>query len=283
MQKISALVFTDLDGTLLDERYDLAEAAAAMNHLAKAGVYAIPVTSKTWAEMSCFADLLDYPAPAICENGAITRWSNGTHADVHGNDRQHDYLELCTVLQTIKERHGFLFRGFVDLNPREVATLTGLTPNAALAAQQRLASEPLQWLDNSENLELFALCLQAEGLAMIPGGRFLHVIKAGCSKENEVVAVRHQLQECSGRRLPIIACGDSLNDLAMLAIADWGVVFPGKEGVYMAVPNPNTLRAAYSGADGWSAALAQVLDSITPQAGKLPGQSPQPDQMGVLA
>ena len=47
-----ALVFTDLDGTLLDDGYDLETAAEAINAMQARGVTVVPVSSKTLPELA---------------------------------------------------------------------------------------------------------------------------------------------------------------------------------------------------------------------------------------
>ena len=46
-----ALIFTDLDGTLLDDRYDLPGAADALDRVHEMGALVVPISSKTHAEM----------------------------------------------------------------------------------------------------------------------------------------------------------------------------------------------------------------------------------------
>lgn len=65
------LVFTDLDGTLLDhESYDWSPARQALNRLAALGALVVPATSKTRAEVAPLMAALGLTGPAIVENGA---------------------------------------------------------------------------------------------------------------------------------------------------------------------------------------------------------------------
>ena len=67
---IQALIFTDLDGTLLDDRYDVSGAAAAMDRVTELGALVVPVSSKTRAEMTLLREQQRIPTPFIFENGA---------------------------------------------------------------------------------------------------------------------------------------------------------------------------------------------------------------------
>jgi mannosyl-3-phosphoglycerate phosphatase len=62
----SHLVFTDLDGTLLDHHtYGWKEAVAALEHCRKNGVPVILVSSKTRAEMDVLRRELNLSAPFV--------------------------------------------------------------------------------------------------------------------------------------------------------------------------------------------------------------------------
>ncbi len=64
------VVFTDLDGTLLDHHtYGWKEAHAALEYCRKSGAPVILVSSKTGAEMDVLRRQLDLSAPFVSENG----------------------------------------------------------------------------------------------------------------------------------------------------------------------------------------------------------------------
>jgi mannosyl-3-phosphoglycerate phosphatase len=64
------LIFTDLDGTLLDhDTYDFSPALPALAALRAAQVPLILCSSKTFAEMKYWGEVLDLHHPFISENG----------------------------------------------------------------------------------------------------------------------------------------------------------------------------------------------------------------------
>jgi len=64
------LIFTDLDGTLLDhDTYGWEEALPALDLCRRLGVPVILVSSKTRAEMDVLQNRLGLSAPFISENG----------------------------------------------------------------------------------------------------------------------------------------------------------------------------------------------------------------------
>ena len=69
--KASLLVFTDLDGSLLDHHnYRHDEADPVLQNLKQLQIPLIPVSSKTQSEIEQINVSLDNPHPFICENGA---------------------------------------------------------------------------------------------------------------------------------------------------------------------------------------------------------------------
>lgn len=65
------LVFTDMDGTLLDHHtYSFDAAKPALNALDEKNIPVIPTTSKTFAELQPLRKSIGLDGPFIIENGA---------------------------------------------------------------------------------------------------------------------------------------------------------------------------------------------------------------------
>ncbi len=68
----SLLIFTDLDGSLLDHHhYQHDEADTMLLHLAEMAIPVIPISSKTRSEIERLRQSLNNAEPFICENGAL--------------------------------------------------------------------------------------------------------------------------------------------------------------------------------------------------------------------
>ena len=75
----TVMVFTDLDGTLMDhDSYDVAPAKPALEALAARSIPVVPVTSKTRTELVPLMARLGLSAPAIAENGAVIMNTDGS-------------------------------------------------------------------------------------------------------------------------------------------------------------------------------------------------------------
>lgn len=248
------LVFTDLDGTLLDERYDIRSAGAAMDILHEHGCICIPASSKTHQEMSELNKTRKFPSPYILENGAGLYWPSAATPELLGRE----VAEIYDLLDHIREEHKLRYRTFREISCDELQSITGLNKAGAIDAKQRAASAPLIWEDEPAALEKFSEILSFIGLQVVHGGRFQTVLDATCSK---AVAMQKILQHFHYETaLPtMIACGDAANDLEMLHMADIAVLFPSSNGDYLAFQHPALHYCEASGHEAWLATLQSLL------------------------
>ena len=73
--KPGLVVYTDLDGTLLDfHSYSFKAASAALRELKRLSVPLVMVSSKTQAEMLTLSNTLGIVAPFVTENGGAIFW-----------------------------------------------------------------------------------------------------------------------------------------------------------------------------------------------------------------
>jgi mannosyl-3-phosphoglycerate phosphatase len=274
---IPLLVFTDLDGSLLDhDDYGFAAAQPALAQLRALHIPLIPVTSKTLAEMQVLAEQLGTRHPLIVENGGVICLPEG-YFPLPGNSMPvagyrllrlaPDYTTLLAQLQQLRREHGFQFRGFRDMDAHEVARLTGLSPAAADLARTRLCSEPLVWEDTEAALGDFRQALAARQLRLVQGGRFWHVL----SQADKGSAVHQLLSLYRIHGLPdftSLALGDSPNDCSMLQATDIAAVIRRRDGSIMNCEAAGpVIQTAEPGPAGWNDAVLQVLQTLATTAG----------------
>jgi mannosyl-3-phosphoglycerate phosphatase len=202
------VLFTDLDGTLLDhDSYRPGPARAALDRLRTQGVWVVPVTSKTAAELALLAQDLDLRDGWIVENGGALQPAGATEAVIFGVP----YARLRAALAAAAGAAGAVVRGFGDMDELEVAQLTGLTATAAAAARRREWSESFLLVHGE--LPRLRFELHRRGLQVFRGGRFL----TATGRHDKGTAVRAMLA-----RTPAMswAVGDAANDAPMLAAVD---------------------------------------------------------------
>ncbi|MFK7916283.1 MAG: HAD-IIB family hydrolase [Pseudomonadales bacterium] len=269
MAPTQTLIFTDLDGTLLDDDYDLQGAAGAMDAMQEHGAVVIPVSSKTLPELRELAALRNLQTPLIFENGAGIAWplqlapshldqfSDGYAIELCGQG----YEPMCELLSDLRQRNGYRFQGFADFTDAQVAAQTGLTVAGAALARQRMASEPLCWRDDPGALQQFRRDLEAAALTLTRGGRFYHVMPTtnkGAAAARVVAAYRQTLTGA----LRTVACGDSPNDLALLEFADACALFPRPDCSYLSLPGKALARAPRAGTRGWLTTVTALLAEL---------------------
>lgn len=257
---VHTLIFTDLDGTLLDDRYDLVGAASALDAVVRMGAIAIPVTSKTRRECEALNALRRFKTPLIFENGSGICW-HGMGGEQSGNDveiKGPGYKALCERLRKVRVNGQFHFRGFNEMCPEELSSRTGLSPQMARLALAREATEPLVWEDTQSSLRAFTEYVSMFHLDLLEGGRFLHVMPQ-TDKGAAAARVAARWEACSGRRVETLGCGDSPNDLALLTYTDSCILFPRPDGSYLDIPERTCCKAPVAGHETWLAAVEQYL------------------------
>lgn len=265
------VIFTDLDGTLLDhDSYSFAAAKPAMALLDAREIIWVLNTSKTCAELNPLARRLGNRYPFIVENGAAVVVPAGCDMlpDIEMTEidgARHKCFaprreEIIGLLHGWREEKGYQFSGFSDFDARALCEITGLGIEDAELALQRDYSEPICWQDNEEQWQRFQNDLKAVGLQALKGGRFHHIM----GPANKGLAMSW-LVSClypSGPAPRVIALGDSGNDVAMLAAADVGVVIRSDHHTPPEVPNPKgvIVFTERSGPAGWNDTLLDLLN-----------------------
>jgi mannosyl-3-phosphoglycerate phosphatase family protein len=240
------VLFTDLDGTLLDHHdYQPGPAQAALDRLDRGGVAVVPVTSKTRAELEALAPRLGLRHGWIAESGAEIRWPGNAAVSVLGvaADRVRRGLVAAAAAA------GTTVRGFADMSDGELRDRTGLDPDGLRAARRRAWSESFLVLRGDPTA--LARQLERRGLRMRQGGRFL-TATGPHDKGSAVRAVlaRHPAESW--------AVGDAPNDAPMLAAVDHPHQVRRPDGTWAALNVPGVARLDGIGPVGF-AQLAELM------------------------
>lgn len=259
------VVFTDLDGTLLDHHtYAWDAARPALAALKAAGAALVLASSKTAAEVAELHSALGLAdTPAIVENGAGLFQPGGRGADGTEYDR------LLAALEGLPDDLRACFRGFAEMRDDEVATATGLAPEAAARARRRAFSEPGLWTGDSAQLDAFANRLAAEGIALRRGGRFV-TLSFGATKADRMAEIAARLAASA-----TLALGDAPNDVEMLEAADRGVIVRNDDGTGIPAlageATGSIIRTTDAGPLGWNTAVLDFLSHATGEASRVDG------------
>jgi len=236
------VVFTDLDGTLLDhETYSYTPATEALDLLNRKGIPLILCSSKTRAEIELIQLDVRLRHPFISENGGAvfilkgyfpftpegTRNIEGYEAIEFGAP----YWQLVKSLHRISGELGISVVGFSDMSVEEVARDSKLSLTEARLAKLREYDEPFRILGISPatRSRLFD-ALHDAGLRCTRGGRYHHL--TGVTDKGLSIRMLRSLYEGACGRLLAVGLGDSLNDLSLLQQVD----IPSLYGILRGAP-----------------------------------------------
>lgn len=262
MSRPTLLFFTDLDGTLLDrDSYDWSPARRALDELARYQLPLVLNSSKTAAEIRELRTDLGNAHPYIVENGAAAIIPAGYFESGQTEDEVIHFAKprarILEVLAQLREE-GFRFSGFNDMTVEEVARQAGLSEEKAAKAKDRTATEPLMWDGGALDVPSFRQALEREGLRLVKGGRFHHVMGDFDKAEAMQALVKRYRSRYPDARLTSVALGDSPNDRHMLEAADIAVVIRGPEPLTLSEGH-SVMYSDQSGPSGWNECVLTIL------------------------
>lgn len=256
------IIFTDLDGTLLDHHsYSFDAAKPALDMIKTQAHPLILVSSKTRVEIEKLQSEMGIEAPFVCENGSAVYWP-----EVDGANTVWEHVvfskprsEILHTLQLLRNKHDYHFQSFNDWSIDQLADNTGLSHAQAELAAQREYTEPLLWTDTADRFEMFKLQLSEFNLRAVQGGRFISVM-GQFDKLDGVNFFSKQLTAKSDAT--IVALGDSPNDEQMLNAADIAVVIKSPRSDSLKIDNPKQIiYTKKTGPEGWQEAMVSILEN----------------------
>lgn len=267
------LIFTDLDGTLLDhDTYDFSPALPALEALRAVKAPLILCSSKTFAEMQYWRKALDNAHPFISENGGalfvpknyfmqpleVASERDGHSLILTGTG----YSALRAALSAIAKRADLPVAGFGDLTAEQIAARTGLSLEQARLAKRRDADEPF-FIDrdfDENDIKRLQSEVWRHGLRVTRGGRFFHL--TGSSDKGTAAQQLIRLYQAVWQQpIRTVGLGDSLNDLPLLQAVDVPILVRKKNGsvdenVLMQLKAQITSQP---GPSGWNEAILGLM------------------------
>lgn len=267
------IVFTDLDGTLLDlMTYSAEHSAAALKKLQQAGIPVVFCSSKTRVEQEVYRQECAVNDPFIVENGsAILVPEDYFSFDFPFQRKKGNYkvIELGSRIGEIKSaiesvrfsvREDFL--GYADLELGEVMQLTGLDEASAKRATEREYSETILKGDTSSAaFQRFGLQLARFGFSCVSGGKF-HTIMAKGSNKGRAVKILADLYRRQFPHIRTVGIGDSANDMPMLRAVDKPYLVQKPDGSWQEISFEGIEKINSVGPKGWSVVADQILELV---------------------
>jgi len=262
------VIFTDLDGTLLDDTYSFERALPALGLLKEKKIPLILCSSKTRREIEHYRGKLANSHPFISENGGGIFIPDGYFKFQIANyklqtEKGHllirlgaQYSQLRKALKELRSE-GFHVRGFGDMTAEEISEATGLSADEAEMAGERDFDEPFFFEGDDHTMPLLFDAIRAKGFHHTQGNLF-HIL--GDSDKGKAVAILTDLYRREYGDIETIGVGDSPNDIPMLEKVDIPVVVQKPDGSYDPRINIlNLMKAGGPGPEGWNKAILKLI------------------------
>lgn len=280
------IIFTDLDGTLLDySTYSFEAALPALQLLKEKDIPLIICSSKTRKEIEYYRNKLDNCHPFISENGGGIFIPKGyfvfevqssynphqppfSKGGLVGFSEENDYQvirlgarysDLRKAIEVLR-KEGFKVKGFGDMSAKELTEVAGITIEEAKMAKERDFDEPFIFKGSNAKVKELLHAIEKKGFN-VTKGRFFHIL--GNSDKGKATSILIDLYKKKYDRVISIAIGDSPNDIPMLEKVDHPVIVQKPDGSYdTQIDIPHLIKAGGIGPEGWNKAVLSLLMNI---------------------
>jgi mannosyl-3-phosphoglycerate phosphatase family protein len=272
MSKI--IVFTDLDGTLLDaSTYSFGKAMSGLRLLRERDIPLIFCSSKTRPEIEYYRNLMENSHPFVTENGGGIFIPRGyfpsvaypadiplTRAGIYEvMELGTGYAILRNALSQLREK-GFAVRGFGDMTVEEVIEVTELGREEAEMSKDRDFDEPFLYDGPEDGIGELVNAVEEKGL-QVTQGQYFHIL--GNNDKGKAVSILTGMYEKMFGDVVTVGLGDSPNDLPMLQRVDYPILVQRKDGRHHPqIDVPRMIRAHGIGPEGWNAAMLQLMEKV---------------------
>ena len=269
--ELELLVFTDLNDTLLDRKYDFSPAGEALELLRERGIPLIITTSKTRGQAEIYRSRLGLQHPLIVENGAAVHFPAGSFpvgklpsgCHFRGGEwvwelaRGVEALipELQDAARSVEAEIEMIF----DMTISRIREITGMSEEESRLAKER--SYIVYFLCSSGREQLIEE-LRRRGLKITWGSYFLHLGSTN-DKGLAVQRLTSLYRNLGNHRLISAGFGDNMNDLGMFQNVSRGFLVEQPGGGYTpGIEGDNIERLEGVGPSGWNRGVKLLLNSI---------------------
>jgi mannosyl-3-phosphoglycerate phosphatase len=267
------IVFTDLDGNLLDQNTHSYQASLpALRKLQALKMPVILCSSKTRAEVEPLWRELALEEPFIFENGGAIGFAPGYFPFAMNDARSESKLNIIELGSRIGELRAGLaeaarrlhirVRSFGDMQVKDIVELTGLTRAQAEAAAQREYDEPFL-IDEPGRERMLATALRMKGFTVTRGQRFFHLSRG--SDKGKAARRLTDFYRRDGRSCIAVGLGNSANDLPLLLAVDRPILIRNPDRSWDSTITqsiPGIRKTLRIGPEGWAESVEKLLAEI---------------------
>ena len=264
MPKKKILIFTDLDGSLLDkETFKFDVIKDYFKELVRNGIIIIPNSSKTEAELLDFNEQNNLDLSFITENGS----------SIHGlNKIHHNLPDKIIISRTINEIRN-VYEENISLDFKNKTThileleievqqkILGLPLDKIKLAIKRDHSLPIKFNGTEIEKKEFIKILKNSGLTIQTGGRIMNV----CDNVNKSIAMSKALQLIRKQlddEVITIGVGDNENDIEMIKQTDYPCLVKNENFDSSLINIDNLIKSTEPSPNGWADVIKTAIQKI---------------------
>ena len=260
----SILIFTDLDGTLLNrDTFNFDSIKTFLNELKNKNIIIIPNSSKTEDEIIEFNNEANFKFPFISENGSIIHNLNFL------SDEFPDKIILAKNVYEIQNIFDKNINQDLKSKCKVISSLTtseqiqifGLPENKLKNVFKRTCTIPIKFVGNNEEKLLLKNMLSEIGLDLKDGGRILN-LGDRINKADAMKKIIIMLQQKFKSKPKTIAVGDNHNDLEMLKNSDIACLVKNNKFINKDLQIKNLIISKQTAPEGWVEIVKLALEKI---------------------
>ena len=264
MRKKKILIFTDLDGSLLDkETFKFDVIKDYFKELVRNGIIIIPNSSKTEAELLDFNEQNNLDLSFIAENGSSIHRLNKIHQNLP------DKIIISRTIDEIRniyeENISLDFENkithILELEREKQQKILGLPLDKIKLAIKRDHSIPIKFNGTESEKNEFTKILKNSGLTIQTGGRIINI----CDNVNKSKAMSRALQLIRKQlddEIITIGVGDNENDIEMIKQTDYPCLVKNENFDSSLINIDNLIKSDEPSPKGWSDVIKTALQKI---------------------
>ncbi len=263
-QKKQILIFTDLDGSLLDKNtFEFDEIEDYFRDLISIGIIIIPNSSKTEAELSDFNNQYNLNLSFIAENGSSIHGLNLINKNLpekislgRSTDQIYKVYEE-NIPSALKQKITFILK----LKSKEQEEIFGLPLKKMMLAIKRNHSIPIQFNGTKSEKNEFINIMTDSGLTIQTGGRIMNI----CDNVNKSKAMSKTIELINkeiDNEIITIGVGDNQNDIDMLKQSDYACLVKNDKFDSSLVNIDNLIKSTEPSPRGWADVIKTAIQKI---------------------
>jgi len=263
-QKKQIIIFTDLDGSLLDkDTFEFHEIEDYFRELISKGIKIIPNSSKTEAELLEFNEQNNLDLSFIAENGSSIHRLNKIHQNLP------DKIIISRTIDEIRniyeENISLDFENkithILELEREKQQKILGLPLDKIKLAIKRNHSIPIKFNGTESEKNEFTKILKNSGLTIQTGGRIMNV----CDNVNKSIAMSKALQLIRKQlddEVITIGVGDNENDIEMIEQTDYPCLVKNDNFDSSLINIDNLIKSSEPSPLGWADVIKTAIQKI---------------------